>query len=83
MVPGPRFELGTTNKNNEKTLFMPGDQRQMSKYGAFKKTSIPLPYQYISLGVVFCFSFKSHWYGSSGDLVTSEVPEELISGSYS
>ena len=35
MVPGPRFELGTTNKNNEKTLFMPGEQRQMSKYGAF------------------------------------------------
>ena len=34
MVPGPRFELGTTNKNNEKTLFMPCDKGQMSKYGA-------------------------------------------------
>ena len=45
MVPGPRFELGTTNKNNEKTLFMPCDKGQMSKYSAFKKTSIPLPYQ--------------------------------------
>ena len=46
---GRRFELGTTNNNNnEKTLFMPSDKEQISKYGAFKKTSIPLPYQYLS-----------------------------------
>ena len=76
MVPGPRFELGTTNKNNEKTLFMPVDKGQMSKYGAFKE----LPYQYLSWGVVFYFLFKSHWYGSSGDLVISEVTEEWKSG---
>ena len=80
MVPGPRFELGTTKKNNEKTLFMPGDKGQISKYGVFKKTSIPLPYQYLPWGVVFCFWFKSHWYGTFGDWIVSEVPEEWIDG---
>ena len=48
MVPEPRFELGTTNKNNEKTLLMPSEKWQISRYGAFKKTSLPLPYQYFS-----------------------------------
>ena len=41
MVPGPRFELGTTKENNEKTVFMPVEQGQISKYGALEKTSIP------------------------------------------
>ena len=41
-MPGPRFELGTTTRNNEKTLFMRCDKGQMSKYGAFKK----LPYHF-------------------------------------
>ena len=54
---------------------MLGDIGQMSKYGAFKKTSIPVPF----LRGCFCFLFMSHWYGSSGDLLTSGFLEAWIS----
>ena len=32
---------------------MPVKTGQISRYGAFSKTSIPLPYQYLPCGVVF------------------------------
>nr|WP_187146454.1 hypothetical protein [Prochlorococcus marinus] len=37
---------------------MPVKTGQISRYGAFSKTSIPLPYQYNSLGVVFLFYLR-------------------------
>ena len=48
----------------------------MSKYGAFKKKSIPVPFN----RSCFLFLMKSYWYETSGDLVSYELPEEWTSG---